>query len=89
MQTIGNIIAFKTNPGLGRSLEAAVVLARANEISENKWQATQYRKGVLTITANNPMQAQELVLRREQLQTQLNALFGDKTVQRLVIRTQG
>lgn len=87
MQTIGNIIQFKTAPSLSRSLEAAVVLARLNAIANNEWQATQFRKGTLTITTPNPAQAQQLVLKKESLRKQYNELLGGEIVNRLVIRT--
>jgi hypothetical protein len=87
VQAIGNIIQFKTAPGLNRSLEAAVILARLNEIANNEWQATQFRKGILTITTPNPTQAQQLVLNKELLRKQFNELLSAEVIERLVIRT--
>lgn len=87
MQAIGNIIQLKTNPGLGRTLEAAVVIAKVNEFAMGKWQAARYRKQTLFIDCPNPIQSQELLLQKEKLRQQLNVLLGGEVIKRLVIRT--
>lgn len=88
MLKLGTIIKLQTKPGVGRSLEAAVVLARINDVKSAQWEAVRFRKGVLTIEASTPLIAQDLVLRQGQLLKTLNNLFDQETIQRLVIRTQ-
>jgi hypothetical protein len=90
MQAIGNIIQLnqvKTNPGLGRLLEAAVVIARVNEFAAGKWQAVRYRNYTLFIDCPHPIQSQELMLQKEKLRQQFNVLLNGEVVKRLVIRT--
>lgn len=87
-QSIGNIITVKTTPGLSRSLKAAMVVAKATEAGDGTWQATAFRKGRLTLVAPSPIEAQELVLRKEELKKQINTALGDEIVERLIIRSK-
>lgn len=87
METLGTIIKIKTSPGLQQSLTAAMVIARVNTLSDGSWQATQFKKSRLYLAAKTPIDAQELVIRQDELLFQINKLLGDKAVDRLIIST--
>lgn len=86
--SIGNIITVKATPGLSRSLKAAMVVAKTTEIGNEAWQATSFRKGRLTLVAPSPIEAQELVLRKDEVKKQINTALGNEIVERLVIRSK-
>ena len=87
MQSLNMIITAKTNPTLARSLKAAVILATVNERAA-LYQAVRFRSGRLTLMAQNPIEAQELVLRQQQLLSDINKLFDEPLVTKLSIRSQ-
>ncbi len=87
-QSIGKVIERKnTDSGLAQSLTAAIVLARINEQGNGRWQATQFRKGRLTLTAPSPIEAQELKLRQLVILAEINSLFNETLVKQLIVRS--
>ncbi len=79
--------ANRLTSGLARSLEAAVVLAKATACGAGRWQATKFRHGRLTLVAPSPIAAQELTLRASEVLDALNALFGQPLIKQLLIRS--
>ncbi len=88
-QSIGKVIAKKQQPtpGIARSLQAAVIVAKATECSQGRWQALQFRSGRLTLTASSPVMAQELVLRRQDVLNTINQALGESIVTQLLIKS--
>lgn len=87
-QSIGKAVEIKVaSVGLARSLEAAVVLAKADSCAAGRWKATRYRKGKLTLTAPSPVAAQELVLRKQLILRELQQVLGETVVTELFIRS--
>lgn len=86
--SIGSIITVKTAPGLSRSLKAAMVVAKVTDEGKGQWQATSFRKGRLTLVAPSPIEAQELVFRKDEIKKQINTALGGEIVERLIIRSK-
>lgn len=87
-QSIGKSIQIKVaSTGLSKSLEAAMVLSKVNESSQGRWQATRFRRGQLTLVAPSPAAAQDLALRRSIILKEVNDLFGQPVVTRLIVRS--
>ncbi len=87
-QSVGRVISGKTKPGLARSVEAAVVVAKATAASRGLWQATRFRSGRLTIIAPTPIEAQELSLQRRKIKDDLNLKFDQELIKEVIVRTQ-
>jgi hypothetical protein len=87
-QAIGKVINVKpVSAGLARSLQAAMIIAKATECSQGQWQAVRFRSGRLTITAPSPIAAQELSLRRNQVLEQINRTLGGQIVNQILIKS--
>lgn len=84
---ISQIIKKTTATGLSRSIDAAVVLAKATQIAAGRFEAVRYRNGRLTIVAPSPVAAQDLVLRKEAIITELNNVFAERVIKELYVRS--
>lgn len=88
MESIRQIIKAKTARPLAKSIEAAIVLAKATECGQGRWQAVRFRLGRLTLLAPAAIEAQELKLKRESIRAEINQVLGEEVVKQLVVRTE-
>lgn len=82
-QPIGDIISKRmAHFGLQKPLEAARILAQANRFSNDRFQATSFSRGVLTVSCINSTNAQETQLVCQELIAKINQRLGHPAVKR-------
>lgn len=91
MEPIGKVLSdhqFSSQKGgLKRSLDAAVIIAKANKCSDGTWVATIFKQQQLILVANSAIAAQELYWRRESVLDTINSYLGQPLIKDLIIRS--
>ncbi len=87
MEPINKIINKRVNQlGLQKTLQAARIVAIANTLGNDRYEAICYSRNVLTVNCSNGLIAQELQCDHQQMIKSLNQKLGEPLVHRVKIQ---